>query len=137
MCARLRRFEGEIKQAHERQRPSIEFKRTPLVERQRADRKAMNEAHQLRWQRETAARLRKGAGGLWARITGKYSKITAQNEFDAWQSHLRARAERDRITERQLREREGLQRGVKKEREASAVSSRDQAPDGLVPNDAA
>jgi hypothetical protein len=123
MRGRLHDFEAEIKAAHAKQRPAIEFRRTQMVERQRRERKALAETHQRRWDQETAARaarLPKGMRGIWSRLSGKYAKIKAQNESEAWGCLLRDRQERDRMVARQLHERRHLQLSIRKQREERA-----------------
>ncbi|MER3352346.1 MAG: relaxase/mobilization nuclease domain-containing protein [Hoeflea sp. D1-CHI-28] len=120
MSAQLQKYALEINKAYHRKHPSIEFKRTQIVERHRDERKALDEVQRLRWEKETAARaarLPKGMGGLWSRITGKYSRIRTQNELDAWQCYCRDQAERDGLVSRQLDERQQLQRAVKQVRD--------------------
>jgi hypothetical protein len=123
MRGRLRDFEAEIKATHAKQRPAVEFRRTQMVERQRAERKDLAEKHRRRWDQETAARaarLPKGMRGIWSRLTGKYAKIRAQNESEAWGCLLRDRQERDDMISRQLHERRHLQLSIRKQREESA-----------------
>jgi hypothetical protein len=117
----LRRHAREIDEGYKRLRPSTELKRTQMVERHRADRKATAQMQKARLEREAAIRAArlpdKGMGKLWSRITGKYSKIKAQNEHDAWQSLRRDQAERDKLIARQLDERQRLQQAIRKMRE--------------------
>ncbi|WP_084794178.1 relaxase/mobilization nuclease domain-containing protein [Pseudoponticoccus marisrubri] len=120
MSAQLQKYAVEINKAYHRKHPSIEFKRTQLVERHRDERKALDDRQRARWEQETAvraARLPRGMGGLWSRITGKYSRIRTQNELDAWQCYCRDQAERDGLVSRQLDERQQLQRAVKRVRD--------------------
>ena len=123
MKDRLREFEAEIKKAHARQRPSIEFRRTQMVQRHREEREALTELQQRRQQQETAARaarLPRGVVGLWARLTGKFSRIRAQNELETWKCYLRDRDERDRLIAGQLDERRHLQLSIRKQRDERA-----------------
>ena len=90
---RLHRHAREIEAAYERLRPSAEYKRTQMVERHRADRKAIGQMQKTRSERETASRDAKlptgSIGKFWSRITGRYSRAKAQNEHDAWQAAKR------------------------------------------------
>lgn len=116
----LQKHADEITKTYSRKHPAFEFKRTQAVEAHRAERKALDERQRLRWDKETAARaarLPKGIGGLWSRITGKYSRIRTQNELDAWQCYCRDQAERDGLVSRQLDERQQLQRAIKQVRD--------------------
>ncbi|TNF21954.1 MAG: relaxase [Rhodobacteraceae bacterium] len=120
MSAQLHKYALEISKAYHQKHPTIEFKRTQTVERHRAERKAMDDMQRLRWDKEIAARaarLPKGIGGLWSRITGKYSKIRTQNEMETWQCYCRDQAERDAMVSRQLDERQQLQRAIKQMRD--------------------
>ena len=115
MNAQLKTYVREIKRNYRSLKPSIEYRRTQLVQRHRSDRKRLNDGHKARWQKETnsrAARLPKGIGGIWSRITGKYSKIRQENEEQAWQSHLRDRSEKDTLIMDQLVERQKLQKTI-------------------------
>lgn len=49
-------------------------------------------------------------------MTGKYGKLRKQNEFEAWESHLRDREEKDALIARQLEERQALQKSILKVR---------------------
>lgn len=120
MSAQLHKYALEINKAYHQKHPSIEFKRTQIVERHRAERKALDEMQRQRWDKETAARaarLPRGIGGLWSRITGRYSKIRTQNEMETWQCYCRDQAERDGLVARQLDERQQLQRAIKQMRD--------------------
>ncbi|MBN9890421.1 relaxase/mobilization nuclease domain-containing protein [Salipiger abyssi] len=120
MGDQLHKYALEINKAYFKKHPAIEFKRTQTVERHRTERKALDDMQRARWDKETAARaarLPKGVGGLWSRITGKYSKIRTQNELEAWQSYTRDQAERDNLVARQLDERQQLQRTIKQVRD--------------------
>jgi hypothetical protein len=120
MVDHLQGYADEINRAYSRKQPTVEFKRTQAVERHRAERKALDDMQARRWEQETAARaarLPKGIGGLWSRITGKYSKIRTQNELEAWQCYTRDQAERDNLVARQLDERQQLQRVIKQMRD--------------------
>lgn len=120
MSAQLHKYALEINKAYHQKHPSIEFKRAQTVERHRAERKALDEMQRLRWDKETAARaarLHKGIGGLWSRLTGKYSKIRTQNELETWRCYCRDQAERDAMVSRQLDERQQLQRAIKQMRD--------------------
>jgi hypothetical protein len=112
----LRRQRREIEEGYKRARPSIEFKRTQMVEKHRIERAGLAELQTGRGAREAATRSArlpdKGIGKLWSQITGKYSKLKAQNEHDAWQTLKRDQAERDKMIARQLDERQRLQKTI-------------------------
>ena len=115
MNVQLKTYVREIKGNYRSLKPSIEYRRTQLVQRHRSERKRLNDGHKARWQQETnarAARLPKGIGGIWSRITGKHSKIRQENEAQAWKSHLSDRSENDTLIMDQLAERQKLQKTI-------------------------
>ncbi|APG48493.1 hypothetical protein [Phaeobacter porticola] len=115
MTQQLKRYVKEAESGHRRLSPSLEMRRQKLVEAQRAERKEIEKKHEARNIQETndrAARLPKGLGGLWSRMTGKYGKIKRQNEYEAWESHLRDREEKDALIAKQLDERQALQKSI-------------------------
>ena len=115
MGEQLRGYIHEVEAGYARLKPSIEFRRQQMAERQRAERKALNERLAARQEQEAkarASRLAKGISGLWSRITGRHSKIKRQNEYDAWQSTRRDQLERDTLIAQQLNERRTLQTSI-------------------------
>lgn len=119
MTQQLKRYVKEAESSHRRLSPSLEMRRQKLVEAQRAEREEIEKKHEARNIQETndrAARLPKGIGGLWSRMTGKYGKIRRQNEYEAWESYLRDRAEKDTLIAKQLEERQALQKSILKVR---------------------
>ena len=115
MTQQLKRYVKEAESSHRRLSPSLEMLRQKLVEAQRAERKEIEKKHEARNIQETnnrAARLPKGLGGLWSRMTGRYGKIRRQNEYEAWESHLRDREEKDSLISKQLEERQALQKSI-------------------------
>jgi putative protein kinase ArgK-like GTPase of G3E family len=86
-----------------------------LAQWQRAKRLPEDPKHEKRWEQESlqrAQRLPKGLKGIWHRITGKYQKIRNQNERETKQCRMRDRYEKRRLIDRQLKERQNLQRQV-------------------------
>ncbi|TDL74121.1 relaxase [Palleronia sediminis] len=118
---KLRSHEQQIEEGHKRLRPTLELRRTQMVERHRIERTGLAQLQKQREAREAAARAarlpQKGFGKLWSRLTGKYSDLKAQNEHDAWQALRRDQAERDKVIAKQLDERQRLQEAIKKQRE--------------------
>lgn len=117
----LRAQADEIDAGYKRLRPSVEFKRNQMVERHRIERTGLTQLQKQREERETAARTarlpEKGVAKFWSKITGKYSKLKAENEHDAWQALRRDQSERDKVIARQLDERQRLQEVIKKMRQ--------------------
>ncbi len=117
----LRDHKKQLEEGYKRLRPTLELRRTQMVERHKIERNGLAELHKSREAREAAARAarlpQKGFGKLWSRLTGKYSELKAQNEHDAWQALRRDQAERDKIIAKQLDERQRLQEAIRKQRE--------------------
>lgn len=117
----LRNHKQQIEDGYKRLRPAAEYKRVQMVERHKGERIDLTNMQKLREAREAATRAARlpdrGFGKLWSRITGKYSKLKAQNEHDAWQSLRRDQAERDRVIAKQIEERQRLQAAIRKQRE--------------------
>lgn len=113
---KLKGLRAEINEGYKRARPSIEFKRAQIVERHRIERSGMEQLHKQRETREASARAarlpQKGVGKWWSQLTGRYSKLKAQNEHDAWQALKRDQAEREKMIARQLDERQRLQKSI-------------------------
>ena len=121
MADNLRTHKQQIEDGYKRLRPTLEYKRVQMIDRHRSERTGLGRLQKQRETREAAGRAarlpERGFGKLWSRITGKYSKLKAQNEHDAWQSLRRDQAERDRTIMKQLDERQRLQAAIKKQRE--------------------
>lgn len=62
------------------------------------------------------SRLSKGFRGVWDRLTGKYAKITWQNEREALQAFYRERQEIAALIYKQMEQREGAQQRIREER---------------------
>lgn len=82
----LRDHKKQLEDGYKRLRPTLELRRTQMVERHKIERNGLAELHKSREAREAAARAarlpQKGFGKLWSRLTGKYSELKAQNEHD-------------------------------------------------------
>lgn len=116
------RLQGFIKDAERdaKQRLAVlAFRKTEMVQRQRAERAQLFSDIEARWQNETrerAQRLPNGVSGIWHRITGRYAKVKAHNEREALQAYQRDRAEKDAFVLKQLEERQALQREISAQR---------------------
>jgi hypothetical protein len=94
---------------------AMDVKRRAMIERHRADRKALQTAQDERWieeARQRVERFRHGLRGLWDRLTGKQAKLREENERDAAQAAERDAREKQALIERQLEERRRLQREI-------------------------
>jgi MobA/VirD2-like, nuclease domain len=90
---------------------SFEFQRKQLVENQRAEREALTQSHQARWEAETldrSRRLSSGLVGIWHRLTGRYSKIQQQNEMETVAALQRDRKEKDDLIYSHIQQRQHL-----------------------------
>lgn len=112
MTVQLRRYAKDVESGHRRIQPSLELRKENQIAKHREERKSLHDTQEARWIRETnerAARLLKGLGGLWIRMTGRYGKIRRQNEIEAWDAFVRDRDEKDRMISRQFEERRSVQ----------------------------
>ena len=94
--------------------PFMQRKRT-LVQHQQAQRHQLKHKQEERWQKESiqrSQRLPKGFKGIWYRITGKHKAIRIQNEAEMDRCLIRDRDEKQRLIDRQLQERQTLQRQI-------------------------
>lgn len=96
-----------------------EMKELHLAERTRLDAGLMKRADSE--QRERSARMRRGIKGAWDVLTGRYFKVRARNEAEAFQGVVRDRAQRDALVRDQLAERAALQSSIQKERTRHAT----------------
>ncbi len=120
MTEKLKGFIRDLKSSHRTLSPSIEFRRTQMVQRQRQERSTLKDTQAARWTAEEnarAARLPRGFASIWSRITGKYRKIRLQNEMETLKAWQRDRGEKDALIRRQLEERRHLQQAIKHLRE--------------------
>lgn len=120
IAPRLSRFIGEAKRiAHIAMKPLNERK-TAMAQHHRQERQMLAEKQRERSdaeQRERAARLRKGAAGVWDIMTGRYFKTRKQNEIEAWFAVQRDCAQRHYLVMAQSKERRTLQSEITRERE--------------------
>lgn len=90
----------------------LERRRTEMTQRHRSERAKLDEGQRQRWIEETevrSSRLNSGLKGLWQRLTGRYDRISRQNEREAYAGLLRDRSQRQALVEAQLAERRELQ----------------------------
>ncbi|TYC64481.1 relaxase [Rhodobacterales bacterium] len=116
MDEKLKSFIRDVDLNYRRMRPVIEYQRTQMVARQKKERALLSEKldkRQLQEAQQRAAKLPKGLGGLWSRVTGKTRRIKQQNEYDAWQAYRRDASEKDRLVVQHLEERQRLQQKIK------------------------
>lgn len=121
----LSRWQEELSARKQKLKDKQEQQRQKLVQRQRAERKALKTKLEERRTREglqRQARFRKGIQGLWDRVRGEHSRIRSENETDAWKAHLRDQQQTDDVVFRQMDERQSLKR--QQEAEMSHINDR-------------
>lgn len=123
MTEQVRRYIQGAKVAHKKEFASLAFKRADLVQRQRDERRRLEESLRTRHVAETkarAARLSRGFRGVWDRLTGKYGKTRRENEREAFQAYRRDQAEKQALIERQLHLRQPLVKEIRRLREVQS-----------------
>ncbi len=123
IAPRLSRYIAESKRiAHHNMQPLI-AKREALKVQHQAERQAFDKSINARWneeQRIRSSRLRKGIGGAWDFLTGKYFKVRKQNEIEAKFARERDSHERHALIRAQLEHRQALQELIKESRRKEA-----------------
>jgi hypothetical protein len=79
-----------------------------MARQQREERARLESKQQERWEAETrerASRLQSGMKGLWQRVSGEYSRIREQNEFEVYAAVQRDRQQREALIFAQMQER--------------------------------
>jgi hypothetical protein len=111
MTERLRQHLAHAEKTKQRRSAALEFKRQSLIDKQRKERRDMEDAQRKRWDAETKARsqrLSHGLLGIWHRLTGKHEKIQRQNEMDTLVSYQRDRQEKDALIFHHVQQRQHL-----------------------------
>ena len=120
----LRRHLDEARASWRDLSTTLAFKKTAIRDRQREERQKLIERQETRRTQETRARaekLPKGIKGLWARVTGKLSKLKDANEREAKICAKRDASEQDDLRFRHLSERRRLQAQVRTHRNQQAA----------------
>ena len=108
MRSTMDRLNKELDEKNQRQQAFFALRKQALIERQQKERKELFEQIDTRQVEETRlrqSRFRNGLGGLWDKLSGKNKRIQQQNENEAYQAHLRDRAEKDGLIFKQLEQR--------------------------------
>lgn len=103
---------AETRAKHHRDAQPLVDQKAELIAKHRAERKALKDGQEKRWQDETQTRLSRlngGLRGLFDRITGKNSKIKRQIEAEAYKAARRDQAQRDDLVVAQSKDRKALQ----------------------------
>ncbi len=124
MRSTMDRLNKELAEKKQKQQTFFEQRKQALIERQQSERKQLFsniEARRIEETKTRQERFRDGVGGLWDKISGKNKRIRQDNEYEAYQAHLRDRAEKDSLIFRQLDQRRKF--NEVKEREEERASS--------------
>jgi len=115
LVERMQSFTAEIRQTSRARLEPLMEQKSRMKMRHRDERQNLADTQKQRWQQESAdrqARLNKGIRGLWDRLTGQHSRTRDQNEREAWQALVRDKEQQESLIERQLEERQALQRNI-------------------------
>ena len=103
----------EAGRMRQKDRARFDFEKAKLVQKQQRARSVLEERQKARLLQETALRLERfatGLRGLWHRITGTHGRVRRENEPEAQRCQTRDRVEKQRLIDRQLEERQSLQK---------------------------
>ncbi|WP_395173533.1 relaxase/mobilization nuclease domain-containing protein [Roseibium alexandrii] len=112
---RLKDFVSDVDTRHDAAMQPLTRDQLTMRQAHRKERTILKAKQADRWHAEDSARharLRKGVGGLWDRMTGRTKSVIAKNEREAWSAHKRDQKQREELIIEQLRERQGLQRSI-------------------------
>lgn len=115
IAPRLHGLIQEAQRARMNEVSPLDRQRLALRDQHRQERERLEAAQKQRLEEETrarAAKLRKGALGVWDRLTGKHGKVTKQNELEALMGLERDREQRHRLWSAQLKDRQRLQEQI-------------------------
>ncbi len=116
MTEKLKTYVRDVEKRLKSQVQPYVHKTRTMREQHQAERSRLQSKQEERWQEETitrSQRLPKGFKGIWFRITGKYKTVRQQNEQEAERCRIRDRDERQALVQRQLAERQGLQKEIR------------------------
>ncbi len=109
MLAAASDLHADVERQRQAHRAQFVFAKRYLVDRQRAERRALAHAIELRRIAETKARqarFRSGLAGVWDFLRGARARIRQRNEQEAVACDARDRSEKDRLIHQQLKERQ-------------------------------
>jgi hypothetical protein len=121
MTTAIRSHIREAEQRFQARQIGLAQKKRDLVRHHRQEREQLRQRQDQRWTAETNARagkLRNGLIGLWDRLRGHYGKIKRENERQAVQCLTRDREEKQILVEKQIAERQPLQREIEAARQS-------------------
>lgn len=126
----LPRMNSHLKQARETVRRDtniLDVRRIAMAQDHAAERTKLDSGQKARFDQETvlrAKRLRKGARGLWDRLSGKRAALDKQNQLEALWALQRDCEQRQAVIEAQLSDRRLLQVEIKATRADHAQALR-------------
>ena len=128
MRSTMDRLNKELDEKKQTQQAFFEQRKQALIERHQNERKELFDKIELRRVEETRlrqSRFRKGLGGLWDKLSGKNKHIQRENDNQAYQAHLRDRAEKDALIFRQLEQRRKFDELKEKEKDRFKIDKSD------------
>jgi hypothetical protein len=124
MTEMLRKHIRDTEERHNREAARLATRLEEIKERQRRQREELQKTQTTRQATETKARQQRFSQnffrGLWDRMTGKHAKTKQQNERETELGKTRDGAEKDKLTFRQVEERQFLHRQIKQVRQQHA-----------------
>ncbi|GAB1256204.1 hypothetical protein NBRC116494_07060 [Aurantivibrio plasticivorans] len=108
----FQKFRDEMAAHHKSQKETLLQEKRSMTEHHRKIRNNLKAFHEKRWQAEEAkraARFRKGFKGLWDKLSGVYWRKRKENEQQAAAAFLRDEAEKEKLIQKQLIQRQELQ----------------------------
>jgi hypothetical protein len=112
---RLKDFIADVDQRHDEAMQPLTKDKLAMRKAHRQERQTLKSKQADRQHREEQhrhAKLRKGVGGLWDRMTGRTKAIITKNEREAWSAHKRDQKQRETLIIEQLKERHILQKSI-------------------------
>lgn len=119
MTRKVEEFIRETEASTRQRLAMLDFRKAEMVARHQEQRAKTRSRIDKRWlaeAKERADRMPRGFSGIWHRLTGQYAKIKAQNERETLIAWQRDRDEKDALIFDQVKEREILQRDIKRQR---------------------
>lgn len=112
---RLRDFIDDVDHQHDETIQPLTDKKLAMRKHHRKERQTLKSRQTERQRQEELkrhARLRKGVGGLWDKMTGRTKTTMRKNEQEAWDAHKRDQKQREELIAEQLKERQVLQKDI-------------------------
>ena len=119
MTRKVEEFIKETEASRRQRLAMLDFRKAEMVARHQEQRAKTWSGIDKRWlaeAKERSGRMPHGFSGIWHRLTGQYARIKAQNEQETLIAWQRDRDEKDALIFDQIKEREALQRDIKRQR---------------------